>query len=61
MKSILDPSFRYIPSAKTDLKKTFARIRLEQRAAKQQQVDSCAEPRRRAAIPIDRARKRLGI
>jgi len=31
MKSILDPSFRYVPSAATDIKKTFARLRLEQR------------------------------
>ena len=31
MKSILDPSFRYTPSAGTDLKKTFARVRREQR------------------------------
>ena len=30
MKSILDPSFRYTPSAGTDLRKTFARIRREQ-------------------------------
>ena len=27
MKSILDPSFRYVPSFSTDLEKTFARIR----------------------------------
>lgn len=33
MKSILDPSFRYIPAASTDLRKTFARIRREQAAA----------------------------
>ena len=31
MKSILDRSFRYVPSAHTDLRKTFARIRREQR------------------------------
>lgn len=31
MKSILDPSFRYTSSAKTDLRKTFARIRREGR------------------------------
>jgi len=31
MKSILDPSFRYTPSSKTDLRKTFARIRREMR------------------------------
>jgi hypothetical protein len=29
MKSILDPSFRYVPSASTDVRKTFARIRRE--------------------------------
>ena len=31
MKSILDPSFRYTSSSKTDLRKTFARIRRLQR------------------------------
>jgi len=31
MKSILDPAFRYTPSASTDIRKTFARIRREQR------------------------------
>jgi len=31
MKSILDRSFRYTPSDETDLRKTFARIRREQR------------------------------
>lgn len=29
MKSILDPQFKYIPAAKTDIRKTFARIRKE--------------------------------
>lgn len=32
MKSILDPSFRYTPSANTDVRKTFARIRRDQQA-----------------------------
>ena len=32
MKSLLDPSFNYVPSIRTDLRKTFARIRREQRA-----------------------------
>jgi|KBSMisStaDraftv2_1062788.scaffolds.fasta_scaffold323194_1 hypothetical protein len=32
MKSILDRSFKYTPSAKTDLGKTFAKLRREQRA-----------------------------
>lgn len=31
MKSILDPTFRYVPSVETDLRKTFARVRREQR------------------------------
>jgi len=31
MKSILDRSFRYTPSIETDIRKTFARIRREQR------------------------------
>jgi hypothetical protein len=35
MKSILDPSFRYTKSTDTDLRKTFARIRREQRKAAQ--------------------------
>ena len=29
MKSILDPTFRYTPSAETDVRRTFARIRRE--------------------------------
>ena len=33
MKSILDSSFRYTPSAQTDVRKTFARLRREQRRA----------------------------
>jgi hypothetical protein len=37
MKSILDPAFRYTNSANTDLRKTFARVRREQRQAARQQ------------------------
>lgn len=29
MKSILDPSFRYVPSTETDIRKTFNRVRHE--------------------------------
>lgn len=29
MKSILDKSFKYVPAAKSDISKTFARIRRE--------------------------------
>jgi hypothetical protein len=32
MKSLLDPTFRYVPSGQTDIRKTFARIRREARA-----------------------------
>jgi hypothetical protein len=35
MKSILDPSFRYHSSVDTDLRKTFARLRKEQRQSAQ--------------------------
>ena len=31
MKSLLDPTFKYVPSVETDIRKTFARIRRETR------------------------------
>lgn len=31
MKSCLDPKFRYTPASATDIRKTFARIRREQK------------------------------
>ena len=39
MKSILDDSFRYTSSADTDIRKTFARIRREQRQQARAQAD----------------------
>lgn len=33
--SLLNRDWKYIPAAKTDIRKTFARIRAEQRAAQQ--------------------------
>ena len=36
MKSILDPSFRYVPSTQTDIRKTFSRIRREMARANAQ-------------------------
>lgn len=33
MKSLLDPEFRYTSAANTNIRRTFARIRKEQRAA----------------------------
>ena len=35
MKSILDPTFKYVPSSKTDIRKTFERIRKEQKSLSQ--------------------------
>ncbi len=43
MKSILDRSFRYTSSVETDLRKTFARIRREQRATQQSTTQANAE------------------
>lgn len=43
MKSILDSAFRYTPSAQTDLRKTFARLRREQRAAELERLKKLAE------------------
>ena len=41
MKSILDPTFRYVPSVQTDLRKTFSRIRREMDKARvAQQADA---------------------
>lgn len=45
MKSILDPTFRYTPSIRTDIRRTFARIRREQRAIAPS--ESAAEDRKR--------------
>ena len=52
MKSILDPAFRYVPSVETDLRKTFARIRREQRVREQADAAAEAEARTRV-LPID--------
>jgi hypothetical protein len=40
MKSILDPTFRYTNSANTDVRKTFARIRREQK--QRERIDATA-------------------
>jgi len=39
MKSILDPTFRYTKSIDTDIRKTFARIRREQKQARAHAFD----------------------
>lgn len=40
MKSILDRSFRYVPSHATDVKKTFERIRNERMAAERKAAET---------------------
>jgi hypothetical protein len=44
MKSILDRSFRYTPSATTDLRKTFARLRRQQHLADQASAKETQSP-----------------
>lgn len=34
LKSLLDPTFKYVPSVETDIRKTFARVRREVRRQK---------------------------
>lgn len=43
MKSLLDPTFQYVPSVKTDIRKTFARVRREQKAEADRQAALKAE------------------
>lgn len=46
MKSILDKSFKYVPSASTDISKTFARIRKELKEQKDREQANRAEAAR---------------
>ena len=43
MKSILDPSFRYVPSYATDVRKTFERIRRERAAIERRPADTVVQ------------------
>jgi hypothetical protein len=53
MKSILDPTFRYVPSVATDVRKTFARIRREMSTVKAlPAANADTSPR---VVPIKRA------
>ena len=51
VKSILDPSFRYTKSVETDIRKTFARVRREQRKLAQA-ASSTAESRATKVVPL---------
>lgn len=37
MKRLTDPDFKYVPAARTDLRKTFARVRRELRSEAERQ------------------------
>ncbi len=48
MKSIFDRSFRYVPAAETDVRKTFARIR--RRAKEEEELRAEAEAEAKAKV-----------
>jgi hypothetical protein len=52
MKSIFDPSFRYTNSVETDLRKTFARIRREQRRQQLQQQSAANNATMRKVVGL---------
>lgn len=49
-KSILSKEFRYTPAAKTDIKKTFARIRKEMREEREQAEQKVTQLKRKVAL-----------
>lgn len=55
MKSILDPTFRYVKSADTDIRKTFARIRREQAKAR---LDSEQLAKEHPVLPLGQRKAR---
>jgi hypothetical protein len=59
MKSILDPSFRYVASHSTDLRKTFARVRREMRNGEQAPTPPVAASVQRV-VPLRPRRLRVG-
>ena len=55
--NILDPKFRYVDSYSTDLRKTFARIRRENRERTTVAKPSVTSAR---VVTLERARKSIG-
>lgn len=55
MKSILDPSFRYVNSSSTDVRRTFARIRRQLKTADERvlRIDAMKTP----VVSLDTRRK----
>ena len=51
MKSILDPSFRYVPSHATDVSKTFERARREADAASRRPGETVVRIKREKTSP----------
>lgn len=47
--SILDPRFKYVPAAATDIRKTFARVRREQRLQAERRREADAGTLRKVA------------
>lgn len=60
MKSILDSSFRYTSSYNTDLKKTFARIRVERRRREQARL-SAAPDHNVKVLPVEQHKRRTSV
>jgi hypothetical protein len=60
LKSILDPTFCYIPSLDTDISKTFARIRREQRHGMRMLAKPDREPGKNVS-PIARRESGRGV
>jgi hypothetical protein len=51
VKTILDPTFRYVPSRDTDIRKTFERIRRERGAAARVPRDTVVPLKREGFAP----------
>ena len=60
MKSLLDPTFRYVPSSQTDIRKTFARVRREMRQRDRDTPSAAPAPAARQNLTVLFPQKRAG-